>query len=165
MATATSSSCCCPKEGRGLHCAARRRCVGCIRTQPRPPRFRRICLATVDFWDRDGEECGALAFAHPWASASSYLSSQSLADSRRNLLIMPPRVVPLSSLSLLSLQPSSARPVWWRRAVLPSLPWVVCFLSFFFTSDKRENDESGTTARWHEGCSENRREPGDCEER
>ena len=20
-------------------------------------------------------------------------------------------------------------PVWWRRAVLPSLPWVVCFLS------------------------------------
>merc|ERR1712185_191238 len=22
-------------------------------------------------------------------------------------------------------------PVWWRRAVLPSLPWVVCFLSFF----------------------------------
>ena len=21
-------------------------------------------------------------------------------------------------------------PVWWRRAVLPSLPWVVCFLSF-----------------------------------
>ena len=25
-------------------------------------------------------------------------------------------------------------------------------------SDRRENDESGTTARWHEGCSENRRE-------
>ena len=24
-------------------------------------------------------------------------------------------------------------------------------------SDKRENDESGATARWHEGCSENRR--------
>ena len=24
-------------------------------------------------------------------------------------------------------------PVWWRRAVLPSLPWVVCFLSFFYT--------------------------------
>ena len=24
-------------------------------------------------------------------------------------------------------------PVWWRRAVLPSLPWVVCFLSFLFT--------------------------------
>ena len=23
-------------------------------------------------------------------------------------------------------------PVWWRRAVLPSLPWVVRFLSFFF---------------------------------
>ena len=22
-------------------------------------------------------------------------------------------------------------PVWWRRAVLPSLPWLVCFLSFF----------------------------------
>ena len=22
-------------------------------------------------------------------------------------------------------------PVWWRRAVLPSLPWVVFFLSFF----------------------------------
>ena len=21
-------------------------------------------------------------------------------------------------------------PVWWRRAVLPSLPWAVCFLSF-----------------------------------
>ena len=30
-----------------------------------------------------GEEgCGALAVAHPWASASSYLSSQSLSDSR-----------------------------------------------------------------------------------
>ena len=26
------------------------------------------------------------------------------------------------------------------------------------TTDKGENDESGTTARWHEGCSENRRE-------
>ena len=25
-------------------------------------------------------------------------------------------------------------------------------------SNKRENDESGKTARWHEGCSENRRE-------
>ena len=25
-------------------------------------------------------------------------------------------------------------------------------------NDKGENDESGTTARWHEGCSENRRE-------
>ena len=24
-------------------------------------------------------------------------------------------------------------------------------------NDRRENDESGTTARWHEGCSENRR--------
>ena len=22
--------------------------------------------------------------------------------------------------------------VWWRRAVLPSLPWVVRFLSFFY---------------------------------
>ena len=22
-------------------------------------------------------------------------------------------------------------PVWWRRAVLPSLPWVLCFVSFF----------------------------------
>ena len=22
-------------------------------------------------------------------------------------------------------------PAWWRRAVLPSLPWAVCFLSFF----------------------------------
>ena len=22
--------------------------------------------------------------------------------------------------------------MWWRRTVLPSLPWVVCFLSFFF---------------------------------
>ena len=22
-------------------------------------------------------------------------------------------------------------PVWWRRAVLPSLPWVVCVLAFF----------------------------------
>ena len=26
---------------------------------------------------------------------------------------------------------SQRSPVWWRRAVLPSLPWVVCFLSFF----------------------------------
>ena len=29
--------------------------------------------------------CGALAVAHSWASAPSYLSSQSLADSRCNL--------------------------------------------------------------------------------
>ena len=27
-------------------------------------------------------------------------------------------------------------PVWWRRAVLPSLPWVVRFLSFFFVLPK-----------------------------
>ena len=27
--------------------------------------------------------------------------------------------------------PSREIPVWWRRAVLPSLLWVVCFLSFF----------------------------------
>ena len=27
-------------------------------------------------------------------------------------------------------------PVWWRRAVLPSLPWVVCFLSFFLESQQ-----------------------------
>ena len=31
-------------------------------------------------------------------------------------------------------------------------------------SERRENDESGTTARWHEGCSENRR-ARDCEVR
>ena len=23
--------------------------------------------------------------------------------------------------------------MWWRRAVLPSLPWVVCFLSFLLS--------------------------------
>ena len=23
--------------------------------------------------------------------------------------------------------------MWWRRAVLPSLPWVACFLSFFLS--------------------------------
>ena len=67
----------------------------------------------------------------------------------------------------------------------PSLGLSVFFLSFFYTrcsenkgpaggggvaergrgerrdrrrSDKGKNDESGTTARWHEGCSENRRE-------
>ena len=47
----------------------------------------------------------------------------------------------------------------------PSLGLSVFFLSFFFglrgvsgfEDDRRENDESGTTARWHEGCSENRR--------
>ena len=27
--------------------------------------------------------------------------------------------------------------MWWRRAVLPSLPWVVCFLSFFGARDWR----------------------------
>ena len=32
-------------------------------------------------------------------------------------------------------------PVWWRRAVLPSLPWGVCFLSFF--------TRHGTGAHWH----------------
>ena len=26
-------------------------------------------------------------------------------------------------------------PVWWRRAVLPPLPWVVCFLSFLGIGD------------------------------
>ena len=35
-----------------------------------------------------------------------------------------------------------ALPVWWRRAVLPSLPWVVSFLSFFYTGH-------GTGAHWH----------------
>ena len=34
-------------------------------------------------------ECGAIAIAHPWASASSYLSSQSLSDSRCNLYATP----------------------------------------------------------------------------
>ena len=28
-------------------------------------------------------------------------------------------------------------PVWWRRAVLPPLPWVVGFLSFFLPSPSR----------------------------
>ena len=37
-----------------------------------------------------GKEGVLLAVAHPWAFASSYLSSQSLADSRSNLH-MPPR--------------------------------------------------------------------------
>ena len=32
-------------------------------------------------------------------------------------------------------------------------------------SDKRENDESGTTARWHEGCRMQRESARDCEER
>ena len=31
-------------------------------------------------------------------------------------------------------------PVWWRRAVLPSLPWVVCFLSFFLFARHRVRD-------------------------
>jgi len=35
-------------------------------------------------------------------------------------------------------------PVWWRRAVLPSLPWVVCFLSFFLFED--EHDASAGAA-------------------
>ena len=29
-------------------------------------------------------------------------------------------------------------PVWWRRAVLPSLPWLVCFLSFFLFDNRNE---------------------------
>ena len=40
-------------------------------------------------YDTPGEGCDALAVAHPWASASSYLSSQSLADSRCNLHATP----------------------------------------------------------------------------
>ena len=28
---------------------------------------------------------------------------------------------------------STNKTLWWRRAVLPSLPWVVCFLSFYKT--------------------------------
>ena len=35
-----------------------------------------------------------LAIAHPWASASSYLSSQSLSDSRCNLHATPRRRCP-----------------------------------------------------------------------
>ena len=35
---------------------------------------------------------------------------------------------PTASTTLLSFK----IPVWWRRAVLPSLPWVVCFLSLLF---------------------------------
>ena len=37
-------------------------------------------------------------------------------------------------------------PVWWRRAVLPSLPWVVCFLSFFALAPKggRSRESKGS---------------------
>jgi hypothetical protein len=37
-------------------------------------------------------------------------------------------------------------PVWWRRAVLPSLPWVVCFLSFF---QHAGTTRARTGADWH----------------
>ena len=36
-------------------------------------------------------------------------------------------------------------PVWWRRAVLPSLPWVVCFLSFFLASAPAAKSNHPTT--------------------
>jgi len=36
---------------------------------------------------------------------------------------------------LVHLTPLLKIPVWWRRAVLPSLPWVVRFLSFFLWED------------------------------
>ena len=47
-------------------------------------------------------------------------------------------------------------PVWWRRAVLPSLPWVVCFLSFFlgknhaieFQALRATCPRFSSTARW-----------------
>ena len=45
-------------------------------------------------------------------------------------LAAPPRRLPPSP----SLRPRSDLlkiPVWWRCAVLPSLPWALCFLSFF----------------------------------
>ena len=32
-------------------------------------------------------------------------------------------------------------PVWWRYTVLPSLPWVVCFLSFFLFSIRPDRFE------------------------
>ena len=52
-----------------------------------------------------------LAVAHPWASASSYLSSQSLADSAATF--MPPRVLPTLGISrrYLSLSPAASSSV------------------------------------------------------
>ena len=39
-------------------------------------------------------------------------------------------------------------PVWWRRAVLPSLPWLVRFLSFFFARGELDRLEGpGYAAR------------------
>ena len=50
-------------------------------------------------------------------------------------------------------------PVWWRRAVLPSLPWVVCFLSFFLYTGhgtgahwKRILDKEGSQRRHADAC-------------
>ena len=48
-------------------------------------------------------------------------------------------------------------PVWWRRAVLPSLPWVVHFLSFFLgrqaaAASQNEAEESDATERTQPGA-------------
>ena len=64
------------------------------------------------------ERSVVLAVAHPWASASSYLSSQSLLS--RRFLLRPSchlSVVPLSSFSPLSLLPLSRRSPLPRSAI------------------------------------------------
>ena len=37
-------------------------------------------------------------------------------------------------------------PLWWRHSVLPSLPWVVCFLSFF------SHSHTGEKKAWRARC-------------
>ena len=71
-----------------------------------------------------------LAVAHPWASASSYLSSQSLADSRCNLHATS-RSSELSSFSPLSLHPLSRRSPLRRSATTttPADPLLPLLLS------------------------------------
>ena len=49
---------------------------------------------------------------------------------REEKYIQPKRRTPKGGRRLAHHTPLLKIPVWWRRAVLPSLPWVVCFLSF-----------------------------------
>ena len=68
---------------------------------------------------RRGVWCASRRPRHPWASASSYLSSQSLADSRCNLHSCHLAVIPLSSFFPLSLLLLSRRSPLPRSATPP----------------------------------------------
>jgi len=80
----------------------------------------------------------ALRTRTPWARAL-LPATRSRASGQLGALLSSPvlGVRLMTALQVLQVLPRTTLgtglkiPVWWRRAVLPSLPWVVCFLSFF----------------------------------